>query len=87
MLFLMPNLCINVFHSLSLLNYNFPGVCDGGQGSFLLSLLVPSPELSQSRRLPGWPQRPAFSPALYLSSQPGSEQLPWPPGLQCLPEL
>lgn len=54
MLFLMPNLCINVFHSLPSLDYNFPAVWVKGQGSFLLSLPVPSPELSQGRRLPGW---------------------------------
>lgn len=47
MLFLMPNLCINVFHSLPSLDYNFPAVWIKGQGSFLLSLPVPSPEPGQ----------------------------------------
>lgn len=35
MLFLMPNLCINVFHSLLSLGYNVPCVCVEGQGSCL----------------------------------------------------
>ena len=47
---------------------------------------VPNPELSQAGGFLGGPPKGQLSLPLFVP-QPGSEQLPWLPGLQHLPEL